>query len=288
MTPGTGDMDRRTFLRSSASTALAAGALGVIGAGSASAADRPIPRPGIGMHLYTMRRSLADDFAGTLGELARIGYATVGVSGRHGHSAAEIRSMIDDTGMRAVLEHVGLNRIDDRWEQACEEVVVLGGEWIVIRSLPGVDYTADSFRALADTFNRAGETASRYGLKVLFHNHDASFATDEGRVLYDILVEETEPEYVGFELDVYWMVRGGYEPADYFVRYPARFPALHVKDMAPDGGFADVGSGVLDFEAMFADAHRGGVRQWLVEHDDPESEFATARNSFGALRAMRF
>lgn len=290
MNPRTGDLDRRTLLRSALATATTAGLVGASGAlaQSAAGAGRPVPGPGIGMHLYTMRRPLAADFAGTLRRLADIGYATVGVSGRHGHGAAEIRSMIDDTGMRAVLEHVGLNRIDDRWEEALEEVVVLGGHWIVIPSLPGVSYTADGFRALAEEFNTAGEAAARYGLKLLFHNHAAEFATDGGRVLYDILVEETEPDFVGFELDTYWVVRGGYDPADYFAAHPARFPALHVKDMAPDGGFADVGAGVLDFETMFADAHKAGVRQWLVEHDNPSSPFDSARVSYAGLRALRF
>ncbi|TDE14021.1 sugar phosphate isomerase/epimerase family protein [Jiangella asiatica] len=282
-------LNRRTFVR----TALASAGAVALGPTVAAAASEPtpmriIPRPSIGMHLYTMRRSLAVDFAGTLQALADIGYATVGVSGRHGHSAAAIRSMIDDTGMRAVLEHVGYDRLTNNLEGACEDVVTLGGHWVVTSSLPGSLYTADGIRQAAAEFNRAGAIAATYGLKVLHHNHDAEFRTDGGRVLYDILVEETDPYYVGFELDVYWAAKGGHDAADYFVRYPARFPALHVKDMAPDGGFADVGSGVLDFATMFQDARRGGVRQFLVEHDNPQDELSTARNSFHALRTLRF
>ncbi len=98
----------------------------------------------------------------------------------------------------------------------------------------------------------------------------------------------TDPELVGFELDVYWAVRGGADPGTYFRRHPRRFPALHVKDMAADGGFADVGSGTLDFAAMFAHARVGGVRQWLVEHDSPADPFATARDSYGFLAALRY
>lgn len=285
-------LDRRAFLRSSLATGAAAlGATAALSAAVPAHATGPrriIPRPAIGMHLYTMRRDLAADFAGTIQALADIGYATVGVSGRHGHSAAEIRSILDDAGLKAVLEHVGYDRLTNNLEGACEDVVTLGGHWVVTSSLPGSLYTADGIRQAAAAFNRAGEVAATYGLKVLHHNHDAEFRTDGGRVLYDLLIEETNPDYVGFELDVYWAARGGYDAADYFVRYPARFPALHVKDMAPDGGFADVGSGVLDFAAMFRDAHRGGVRQFLVEHDNPQDAFSTARNSFQALRTLRY
>lgn len=285
-------LDRRSFLRTTAAAAaLAAGtaatAVGALPA-AAGSGNRLIPRPAIGMHLYTMRRSLAVDFAGTVQALADIGYATVGVSGRHGHSAAAIRAMLDDAGLKAVLEHVGYNRLTNNLEGACEDVLTLGGHWVVTSSLPGSLYTLDGIRQAAAAFNRAGEVAATYGLKVLHHNHDAEFRTDGGRVLYDVLLEETDPDLVGYELDVYWAARGGYDAGEYFVNHPARFPALHVKDMAPGGGFADVGSGVLDFAAMFEHAHRGGVRQFLVEHDNPADELATARNSFRHLRDLRF
>ncbi|WP_053206722.1 sugar phosphate isomerase/epimerase family protein [Jiangella muralis] len=282
-------LDRRAFLRTTAATALAAGAAtaGVLPA-AAGSGRRPIPRPAIGMHLYTMRRGLAADFAGTVQALADIGYATVGVSGRHGHSAAAIRAMLDDAGLTAVLEHVGYDRLTNNLAGACEDVLTLGGQWVVTSSLPGSLYTLDGIRRAAAEFNRAGAVAATYGLKVLHHNHDAEFRTDGGRVLYDVLLEETDPDLVGFELDVYWAARGGYDAGDYFVQHPARFPALHVKDMAPDGGFADVGSGTLDFPAMFEHASRGGVRQFLVEHDNPADELSTARNSFAYLRDLRF
>ncbi|SED77261.1 sugar phosphate isomerase/epimerase family protein [Jiangella alba] len=282
-------LDRRAFLRTTAATALAAGAAaaGVLPA-AAGSGRRPIPRPAIGMHLYTMRRGLAADFAGTVQALADIGYATVGVSGRHGHSAAAIRAMLDDAGLAAVLEHVGYDRLTNNLAGACEDVLTLGGQWVVTSSLPGSLYTLDGIRRAAAEFNRAGAVAATYGLNVLHHNHDAEFRTDGGRVLYDVLLEETDPDLVGFELDVYWAARGGYDAGAYFVNHPARFPALHVKDMAPGGGFADVGSGTLDFAAMFEHAHRGGVRQFLVEHDNPADELSTARNSFGYLRDLRF
>lgn len=285
-------LDRRSFLRTTAAlaagTAAAAVTTGALPATAAGSGNRLIPRPAIGMHLYTMRRSLAVDFAGTVQALADIGYATVGVSGRQGHSAAAIRTMLDDAGLKAVLEHVGYDRLTNNLEGACEDVLALGGHWVVTASLPGQLYTLAGIRHAAAVFNRAGEVAASYGLKVLHHNHDAEFRVDGGRVLYDVLLEETDPDLVGYELDVYWAARGGHDAGDYFVDHPARFPALHVKDMAPSGGFADVGAGILDFVAMFEHAHRGGVRSFLVEHDNPADELSTARNSFRYLRALRY
>ena len=250
--------------------------------------QRRIPRSGIGMHLFTMRGSLAVDTPGTYQALADIGYATIGVSGRHGHSPAELRSLADGVGLEVVLEHVGYDRMLDSWEGALADVRVLGGRWVVIPSLPDSLHTPDGFRQVAEEFNAAGELAREAGLTLLFHNHGVDFATVDGEVLYDILLAETDPQLVGFLLDVYWCVDGGYDPADYFVNHPGRFPALHVKDMSVTGDFADVGSGVLDFPSMFDGTQDAGVEQWLVEHDFPAGEMATARRSYDYLVNLQY
>jgi sugar phosphate isomerase/epimerase len=252
-------------------------------------ARRRIPPSGIGMHLYTMRTPLAQDFKGTLAALAAMGYATVGVSGRHGYDAAQIRGMLDETGLKAVLEHVGYTTIaNGGWQQALEDVRTLGGKWIVIPSLPGSMLSPAGYREAARAFNEAGLAAREAGLKLLFHNHEPDHRVVNGELLYDILVNETDPALVGFELDLYWAAKGGGDPARYFREHPHRFPALHVKDMAPDGDFADVGSGVLDFATMFQSARRGGVKQWLVEHDRPADPFQSARNSYTYLANLRY
>jgi sugar phosphate isomerase/epimerase len=287
-------LDRRGFLRAGAGVAVAAGAAGAAARPATADDDRDrgcgdrIPRDGIGMHLYTMRGPLAADYPGSLERLADIGYRTIGVSGRFGHSARAIREFADDADLRIVLEHVGYERIASDWEQAVIEVRVLGGKWIVIPSLPGSLRSPDGYRRAAAEFNVAGGVARRYGLKLLYHNHDFDFLVMGGEVLFDILAAETDPDLVGFELDLYWCVRGRKHPVDYFTAMPGRFPALHVKDMAPDLGFADVGSGILNFPAMFEHERRAGIRQWLVEHDTPADPWATARNSYEYLSELRY
>ncbi|MET7665830.1 sugar phosphate isomerase/epimerase [Streptomyces sp. NPDC005463] len=277
---------RRAFLGTSLGLAAAVGTALPASAGQ----RRRIPRGGIGMHLYTMRDVLAKDFAGTVAQLAEIGYATVGVSGRHGYGAADIRRMLDTVGLRAVLEHVAYQTLTGSGlPQALEDLHTLGAKWPVVPSLPGSMHSPAGYREAANQFNRIGAASREAGLgPVLFHNHDGDHDVMDGENLYDILVRETDPHLVAFELDVYWASKGGADPAAYFVRHPRRFPALHVKDMAPDGGFADVGSGTLDFAAMFDDAQAGGVKQWLVEHDIPKDPFATARNSYEYLAALRY
>jgi sugar phosphate isomerase/epimerase len=286
------DLNRRGFLKLAAAGATGATAAAAMGAGptwaTATEAQRYIPRSAIGMHLYTMRRALAADTPGTYQRLAEIGYATIGVSGRHGYTAPQLRALADANGLKIVLEHVGYDRIRNNWEGAMAEVRTLGAQWIVIPSLPGSLHTPDGFRQVAAEFNVAGEAARNVGLTLLFHNHGSDFATVDGEVLYDILLNETDPTLVGFLLDLYWCVNGGADPVHYFTAHAGRFPALHVKDMDTSGGFADVGSGVLDFPTMFDEARPAGVKQWLVEHDNPVDEFATARNSYDYLSTVRY
>ncbi|MFD7439617.1 sugar phosphate isomerase/epimerase family protein [Streptomyces sp. NPDC059861] len=281
---------RRAFL----GTALGAAAATALGAPAQAAETgrcrRRIPPSGIGMHLYTMRTPLATDFKGTLGRLSDMGYATVGVSGRHGNSAAAIRTMLDETRLKAVLEHVGYDIVrGSGLPQALEDIHTLGARWIVVPSLPSAMHNPAGFREAAREFNKAGLAAREAGLgPLLFHNHGLDHEVVEGENLYDILLKETDPHLVGFELDVYWAAKGGADPRSLFVRHRRRFPALHVKDMAPNGDFADVGSGVLDFPSMFRTADSGGVRQWLVEHDAPADPFATALNSYRYLSRLRY
>jgi sugar phosphate isomerase/epimerase len=246
-----------------------------------------IPADGIGMHLYTMRDVLAEDYPGTLKRLAGIGYQTVGVSGRFGHSADKIRTFADEAGLSIVLEHVKYDRMADDWADAIADVQALGGQWIVVPSIPSELHSVEGFRTAAAAFTEAGKAARDAGLKLLFHNHGRDFDEVDGTVLFDILLD-VDPALLGFELDLYWVVNGGKDPVDYFRDHPGRFPALHVKDMAEDGSWEDVGAGTLDFAGMFGYASDGGVEQWLVEHDKPTDAWQSAEQSYRGLSDLRF
>ncbi|MFF3459166.1 sugar phosphate isomerase/epimerase family protein [Streptomyces sp. NPDC002730] len=281
---------RRAFLGTALGVAAAAATGSTAYAAETVRCRRRIPPSGIGMHLYTMRSTLAKDFKGTLARLAAMGYATVGVSGRHGNTAAAIRGMLDETRLKAVLEHVGYDIVSGSGlPQALEDIHTLGARWIVVPSLPGSMHNPAGFREAARQFNKAGFAARESGLgPLLFHNHGLDHQVVEGENLYEILLKETDPDLVAFELDLYWASKGGADPRSLFVQHRRRFPALHVKDMAPNGDFADVGSGILDFPSMFDTARSGGVKQWLVEHDSPADPFASALNSYMYLAKLRY
>lgn len=239
------------------------------------------------MHLYTVRDILAADPLGTLTALADIGYRCVGVSS-FPRPATEIRDLCAQTGLNPVILHVGHGDLTGDWAAKLADARTIGVGWLVLSSFPSDMYTVEGMRLGARQLNEAGAAARELGMGMLHHNHGTEFAVVDGVTLYDILLDETDPSLVGFELDLGWADSAGADSRRLFVDNPGRFPVLHVKDHDGTGAWTDVGAGVVDFPRIFAKAEHGGVRYWLVERDDQPAPLDTARNSFAYLDAVRF
>lgn len=278
---------RRRLLTLLGAGAAMMGAAGVAGADPAEAGCRRIPLGGIGMHLYTVRNMLAADPLGTLTALAGIGYKCVGVSA-FPRPAAEIRDMCAQAALKPVILHVGHGDITGNWAAKLADAQTIGVRWVVLSSFPGSMYTVDGIRLGARQLNEAGAAARELGMGMLHHNHDSEFRVVDGIRLSDILFGETDPNLVGFELDLGWADRAGMDGRLLFSEHRNRFPVLHVKDHNGAGGWADVGHGVMDFARIFETSHEGGVRYWLVERDDQPAPLDTARNSYEHLASLRF
>ncbi len=243
----------------------------------------------LGIQLYTVRDPLARDFPGTLAALAAIGYAEVEVWSLHGRSAAEVRQLLDEAGLRAPAGHVGLDAVTDGLEQTIADARTLGHSFVVVPWLPEGLRTADGYAGVADRFNRAGERLLAAGLRLGYHNHAFEFAPlDAGSTGYDILLARTEPQLVVMELDLFWIRQGGGNALDYFHSHPDRFRLVHVKDMAGDGAMADVGQGVIDWPALLTAAREAGVQHFFAEHDGAKDPLRFARNSYRYLSRLRF
>ena len=148
--------------------------------------------------------------------------------------------------------------------------------------------TADGYKRVAELFNRAGAEARKAGLRFAYHNHDFEFAAVDDRIPYDVLLAETDPAAVEFEMDLYWVTHGGGDPLAYFARHPGRFPLVHVKDMDAARGMVDVGKGVIGWKQIFARRDQAGIRHYFVEHDQPPDPFASIRASYEYLKRLEF
>ena len=277
-------MNRRDFLQRSAATLAALSTPGRLAAGpGGSRLDR------IGVQLYTVRDAMQRDFEGTLGRIAGVGYREVETAGYFGRTAAQVRDALRRAGLSAPSAHVPLESLGTGWDQVLADAHTIGHRYLVMPWLDEKDRTSlDAYRRIADRLNRAGEAASRAGIRFAYHNHDFEFHPIEERLPYDLLLESTDPGHVRFQLDLYWITKGGQDPLAYFARWPGRFPSVHVKDSAgpPEHRMADVGAGTIDWKRIFARRHEAGIEHFFVERDDPPDPFASIAASYKYLRGL--
>jgi sugar phosphate isomerase/epimerase len=280
-------MNRRLFINR---LTHAAAGLSLYNSFAFAAEKRRLSR--IGMQLYTVRRELQKDFEGTLRRVAALGYREVEFAGYFGHGPEEVKSILKRLRLDAPAAHVPLAGLRGDLRPLADAARTIGHKYLLVAWLPAEERgTLDDYRRHADLFNEAGAALQREGLQFAYHNHDFEFAPIEGRIPYDLLLERTDPRAVKLELDLYWTVKGGASPVEYFKRHPGRFHLLHVKDMdaTPRRFFADVGRGVIDFKSIFAQSRRAGVRHYFVENDEPAgSPFESLRVSIEYLKRLEF
>jgi len=243
----------------------------------------------IGMELYTVRSLTAKDLAGTLAQLAKIGYKEVEFAGYQNHSASEVRAMLDQNGLTAPSAHIDLAKIEGDAAATFGDAKVVGHKWITVASLPrGRRESVDDWKQLAGRFNAAGKKVKDAGFSFAFHNHNDVFRKAGDELQIDILMRETDPALVSYQMDVYWVVNGGGNPVELLGKYSGRFKMLHLKDSmgAPDHKMADVGAGTIDFKAVLS--HAKGIENYFVERDDPTDPMASAVASFNYLSHLEY
>src|SRR6266566_5180302 len=292
-------MNRRSFLETSFGASLSALVSSDVGW---AAGDRSIET--IGLQLYTVRNELKHDFENTLARVAEIGYREVEFAGLLDHSPRAVRAALDGAGLAGVSSHADFKSLGDPLPKILDGARTIGQKYIVC---PWIDEEIrkqpDGWKHAAETFNRAGEVSQKAGIQFAYHNHWFEFLPVNGKLPYDILLEECDPKLVKMELDLCWITLGGQDPVKYFDRYPGRFPLVHVKDLtsvppitaAGEQNFGDsmkemteVGSGVIDWKRIFAHSEKAGIKHYFVEHDNPKAPFDSIRTSYQYLERLRF
>jgi sugar phosphate isomerase/epimerase len=302
-------LSRRGFLRTAAVGAAAIGASTALAGpaaateGSSAGGAHRVPADRISIQLYTLRDQLAADFTGTLAALADIGYRRVEHAGFVGRTAAEFKAALDAVGIWSSSGHVGIPQPFDAaaWQASLQDALTLRSRYIV-HPFFGIDFgTGEVVRdratwaAFAHDLNRAGRMARAAGLRLGYHNHNWEFfrlADDPSRTAYDVLIEETDPRYVHFEMDLFWVTRGARDPVDLLRRLGGRVRQYHVKDLNQAGSFEDPGQGLIDFPRIFR-THQPD--EYIVERDDagtaprtPADALVTAEVGYRYLRGVRF
>jgi sugar phosphate isomerase/epimerase len=268
-------MNRRNFLQT---TALGSAAAAISSAFPGSLFASPYGKP-IGLQLYTLRDQLEKDVAGTIRQVAKIGYKDVEIYSLYGQAPAHFAKILTDNGITASSGHYLLPDVKTNWEKRVEDAKTLGLKYMVNAILqPEERKSFDDYKRLTDLFNKAGETAQKAGIQFCYHNHNFEFTKYGNTTAYQYLLNTLDAKLVQFEMDCFWVTHAGEDPVAYFKKYPGRFPLLHIKDMkdkpaptheldAKPGLFAPVGHGTIDWKRIFAAARQGGMQHYYVEED---------------------
>ncbi|MGZ8508807.1 MAG: sugar phosphate isomerase/epimerase family protein [Chitinophagaceae bacterium] len=245
-----------------------------------------------GVQLYTFRKEMMEDAKGTLQRIASLGIKQIeSARSEKGHyyglTAKEMKQTCSDLGMTLRSGHV---HIDDKWQQALNEAAESGQEYVICSTMPANGQTADNYKKVAETFNKAGEACKKLNLKFGYHNHEYEFESDKGEVLYDVLLKNTDPDLVHMELDLGWVIVAGKDPLDYFDNFKARFPLWHLKDMdMVKKQSTEFGKGGLDIAKMLKHGKESGMKYFFVEQEEyANTPFESMKENMDFLRKLKF
>ncbi|MBT3385438.1 MAG: sugar phosphate isomerase/epimerase [Prolixibacteraceae bacterium] len=229
----------------------------------------------IGLQLYTVRDKITQDLDGTLNRLAEIGYNSMEAAGYnvvdgtfYGMKPKAFADKLKGLGMPLHSSHTVAEL--DTAEKVFADAAEAGCRYVIYPYLPEeFRQNIDGYKATAEKFNKIGEVANKHGVRFGYHNHAFEFDKMDGQIGMDVLISETDPELVTFEVDLYWVTKGGHNPVDYIKTHPGRFEIYHVKDMVKtdDMFFSPVGVGRIDFESIFAIKETAGMEMIFVEQD---------------------
>jgi sugar phosphate isomerase/epimerase len=286
-------MKRRSFI--------GALSIGAVGLASGQLWKETARSKKMALQLYSVRDAVAKNLEATLERLAGIGYNELEIYGYDGkffgHSPAEFKAILKRTGMTVISSHhlPGLahkvnGSMTQGWEQAVEDLHSIGSKYMICAFLFPEERTQENYKNLPGLLTRSGEQAKKAGIQFGYHNHDFEFEKFEDTVVYDHLLNNTNPETVIMELDLYWIYRAGQDPLKYFEKYPKRFPLWHVKDMeAGTKDITEVGNGTIDFDKVFAARKQAGLKHWFVEQDVSKGDmFESLKKSHAFLSQKKY
>jgi len=277
---------RRNFLQTSSAMLCGSAILG-----SAKAFASPFNLP-IGLQLYSVRELLPKDFAGTLKQLATLGFGEVEAAGYYNLSVKQVRQALEDAGLRVPSAHYSFTDLQRDFDKIVAFNKELGVEYLIC-SFPGIKdpsrlkdhsfraqvqaFTLEDWRWNADQFNAMGAKVKAAGMSFGYHNHTMEFAAQNGVVPFDELLRLTDPALVTIEMDCGWVMVGGGDAVDYLKRYPNRISMLHVKDfkktdkpatVVDPPPAAELGTGTADYHPIFVAAKKANIKHYFVEQEE--------------------
>lgn len=225
-----------------------------------------------GLQLYTLRDDLPKDPKGVLKQVSALGYKQLeGYEGKDGMfwgmGNTGFKQYLDELGMVMVSSHCDINK---DFEKKAAEAAAIGMKYLIC-PYKGPQKSLDDFKRFAEEFNQRGEVCKKNGIRFAYHNHDYSFKELEGQMPQDVMMMNTDPSLVDYEMDIYWVVTAGQDPAAWFKKYKNRFKLCHIKDRTKGATEAadtcNLGEGSIDFPSLMTVAKANGMEYYIVEQE---------------------
>ncbi len=284
----------------------------------------------LGIQLFSIPKMLSEDYLGGIKMLSELGYKELELygpfpfsdernkkrwndvskmlgfsgSGYFGKTAQDVKKMLGDYGLSTPGTHTDLDTLENNMGALSEAANTMGWKYVTLPAIPDERRkTLDDYKRIADSFNKIGESAKKSGIRFGYHNHGYGIKPTDGQIPLEIILKNTDPNLVFFELDIFWTTCGGADPIELLSKYPNRYKMLHLKDMKEkkqfegNGGdasqwipmfrhMASAGDGILDLKGIVKKAKEIGVEHFFVEQDmvaNPQvalkrsSEFLTSK-----------
>lgn len=233
-----------------------------------------------GLEIYSLRREAEKDLPATLAMIRKFGITDVEMGDLYGRSAPDFRRLLDKAGLKASSMMAAHARLAGEIQAVARDAREIGADYVVCSTIPHHKHITaqDCHRAIED-FNRWGKVLAESKLRLCYHTHGVEFVPSPEGTLFDTLVKSTDPKFVNYEMDIFWIVFAHHDPVKWLHKYPGRFPLMHVKDIRKDtplgGSPGDVleeasvilGQGLVDIPAALRAAEATGVRHYYIEDE---------------------
>lgn len=305
--------NRRDFLKQMSLLTAGSWLIGNLSSTVSAATTKTSAKKNIGLQIYSLQRELYDDLPVRMENLRKMGYTHLELAGYNngkigGIDMMEFKKITEDAGLKITSSHVNppvweykpenLETIRESWKKTADDHAKLGVKYLIQPGQPSTRNT-EEVKYVSEVFNEAGRIVKSAGVSFGYHNHDREFArvvpggkssnldrSAKGDIIYDLFLQNTDPELVLFELDVYWCVMGHQDPVAYMKRYPSRIKTLHIKDRHVLGQ-----SGMMNFEMIFNQAEQNGIRDFYVELEkmpNGRTQFDGVEESCSYLKKAKF
>jgi sugar phosphate isomerase/epimerase len=253
-----------------------------MGAGQRPVGTGPSFKGPVGLQLYSLREQMIRDVPTALDLVRGFGIEYVELAGTYSLAAGTFKAHLDARGLKPISAHAPLEQFRDHIDDVVRDAKALGLQYIGCPWIPHQGaFDEKTCRETIAVFNRAGEALAKEGLKFFYHTHGYEFQPHGQGTLFDLMMAETKPEFVRYEMDVFWVVHAGQDPVKLLEKYGGRFELMHVKDMkkgTPTGLLTGqssvlnnvvIGTGVMDWPAIMKAAQKAGLKWYFIEDESP-------------------